>query len=111
MPSYSLVAVTDPAPPSYATVFDGAEWRPLPNCPGRMVLRGGPSEATPVDLVGEGSTVHVLRSAHAPDLVHVAWLEGGALLSYARPDGTFVHTLNTPEGLARKLAALGLTRP
>lgn len=97
--------------PSYAALLDGGEWRDLPGCPGRMVMRGGPSEASPRDLLGSVVEVAVLRSPHAPDPIHVARVDGGGLLSYARPDGTFVHTLNTPEGLARKLAALELDVP
>ena len=31
---------------------------------------------------------------------------GGGLLTYARADGTFVHTFNTESGLLRKIAAL-----
>ena len=34
---------------------------------------------------------------------------GGGLLTYARSDGTFVHTLNTESGLLRKIAALRVT--
>ena len=34
---------------------------------------------------------------------------GGGLLTYARADGTFVHTLNTESGLLRKVAALRVT--
>jgi len=38
----------------------------------------------------------------------VAWIAGGGILSYRRSDGTYVHTLNTSEGFARKLAQLGI---
>ena len=34
---------------------------------------------------------------------------GGGLLTYARGDGTFVHTFNTESGLLRKIAALRVT--
>ncbi len=33
-------------------------------------------------------------------------LDDGAILSYRKSDGRYVHTLNTFEGLARKLAQL-----
>ena len=49
--------------------------------------------------------------AAARDPVHVAALDGGGLISYARPDGSWAHTLNTPEGFARKLAQLGIVLP
>ena len=35
--------------------------------------------------------------------------DDGALLSYCKPDGRYVYTLNTAEGCARKLAQLGLS--
>jgi hypothetical protein len=41
------------------------------------------------------------------DAMSVRCADGG-LISYARSDGSFVHTLATPEGFARKLAALGI---
>jgi hypothetical protein len=37
--------------------------------------------------------------------------EGGGLVSYRKPDGAYLHTLNTPDGLARKLAQLGIELP
>jgi hypothetical protein len=38
----------------------------------------------------------------------VALFEGGGLISYQRPDGTFLHTLNDEGGVRRKLEQLGL---
>jgi hypothetical protein len=40
--------------------------------------------------------------------VLVVVCEGGGLISYRKPDGSYVHTLNTKEGLNRKLDQLGL---
>jgi hypothetical protein len=42
------------------------------------------------------------------DTVIVAMFPGGALISYLRDDGTLMHTLNTPDALARKLQQLGI---
>jgi hypothetical protein len=55
--------------------------------------------------------VLVAKVAAARDEVHVGRVPGGGLISYRQADGTFVHTLNTEEGLARKLADLGLDLP
>ena len=55
-------------------------------------------------------TEHVVAAAR--DRVVVTRLgedPAWGLISYARPDGTWVHTANTPEGFARKLADLGIT--
>ena len=46
----------------------------------------------------------------ASDAIHaVRFAGGGGLLTYARADGTFVHTFNTESGLLRKIAALRVT--
>jgi hypothetical protein len=49
------------------------------------------------------------RIAAARDAVVVVRLSDGGLISYSRADGTYVHTLNTADGFARKLAQLGIT--
>jgi hypothetical protein len=48
-------------------------------------------------------------SQAANDTVLVVPLENGGLISYARRDGTFRHTLNTADGFSRKLSQLGIT--
>jgi len=40
--------------------------------------------------------------------VIVTPLEDGGLISYRKADGRFLHTLNTREGLDRKLRQLGI---
>lgn len=37
--------------------------------------------------------------------------DGSGLLSYEKPEGGFVHTLNTPSGMKRKLAHLQIPFP
>jgi hypothetical protein len=82
-------------------------WRPIPDCPGRQVWRGDRA-VTPRDLLGPDVPVQIFDVHTAADPVHVALLDDGGVISYARRDGIFVHTLNTPEGLSRKLAELGI---
>jgi hypothetical protein len=43
----------------------------------------------------------------ARDPVVVTPFEDGGLISYRKPDGLFLHTLNTREGFERKLVQLG----
>jgi len=88
-------------------IVDAALWRPMRGCPGRSIWTGD-DRLTPADLAGTGASVHILHSRTAPDPVHVVRLEAGGLISYAKADGRFVHTLNTPEGFARKLTQLGV---
>ena len=86
-------------------------WRPLPHCPGRYRLVGV-DRLTPLSqLLGSEIPIHCFRVAAAKDLVLVAALDRGGFISYQRADGSFVHTLNTPEGFARKLAQLGIPWP
>lgn len=85
--------------------FDGQLIR---DCPGRYVLRGADGSAGPRAVVGPLGKVteHVVASAR--DKVVVTWLGEWGLISYARADGTWLHTLNTPDGFRRKLADLGI---
>jgi len=86
-------------------------WRPIPNCPGRFVLSGRSSLA-PSEIVFAAIgaiTEHVVPAT--PDPVVVAEFEDGGLISYRKPDGSFIHTLNTIEGLDRKLRQLGIRMP
>jgi hypothetical protein len=101
----------------YQRLLDTRSWREIPGCPGRLVRR----EADPeLDgwVLAHGTP---FPEAATADLVLI-WLipgsDGGCegphrdqrhgVLSYRKPDGRLVHTLNTPEGLARKCAQLGV---
>ena len=86
-------------------------WLPLRGCPGRFVLRGAPPTLAPCDLLGPDVALQSYRVSAAADEVVVAVLPDGGLLSYRHEDGSYTHTLNTPEGLLRKLAQLGCTPP
>ena len=91
--------------------FDG---QPIRHCPGRYVLRGVDEKSGPAAVVTGPAvtTEHVLPRAR--DKVVVTRLGRGGtwgLISYARADGTWLHTANTPDGFARKLADLGIEIP
>ena len=62
---------------------------------------------TPESLAPDAAlTEH--RVAAAPDPIIVIRFADGGLISYRKSDGTYVHTLNTHDGLHRKLAQLGI---
>jgi len=87
-------------------------WRPIPNCPGRFVLSSGRSSLAPSEIASASIgaiSEHVVPAT--PDPVVVAEFEDGGLISYRKPDGSFIHTLNTIEGLDRKLRQLGIRMP
>lgn len=93
---------------NFDQLFGAFEWKPIANCPGRFVLRNAPANLTFCDLIGEGVAVIEFRVESARDIVLVARFKGGGLISYRREDGSCLHTLNTDEGLRRKLAQLGI---
>ena len=83
-------------------------WKPIRNCPGRYVLAGAASDLRPQELLGSEAEASEHRVPEARDAVLVAELPDGGLISYRRDDGSYLHTLNTPEGFRRKLAQLGI---
>lgn len=84
---------------------------PIRGCPGRSVLDPAQAGLSPRDLLGPEAEISEHRCAGARDTVLLARLRDGGLLSYRRADGTYRHTLNTPEGWVRKLAQLGIEPP
>lgn len=95
--------------------FDGLQrlwtWQPMRHCPGRYVLRGVRSDLAMTTILGPEIEIRTYRPATAKDTVLVARFRGGGMISYKREDGTFLHTLNTADGLARKLRQLGIDWP
>ena len=75
--------------------FDG---RPIPHCPGRYVLRGVDPTTRPQSVVAEGTvTEHVVEMARDKVVVTRLGPRGKwGLISYARVDGTWLHTVNSP---------------
>lgn len=63
---------------------------------------------TPADLVdgAVSCSEHLVTAARDP--VVVAVFADGGLISYRKPDGRYVHTLNSRDGLERKLRELGI---
>ena len=94
--------------PTWGDLAQRWSWRPIPGCPGRSVLQGGDATLAPADLLGPEALVRRFEVSAARDPVWVSLLPDGGVISYERPDASFVHTLNTPTGLARKLAQLGI---
>jgi hypothetical protein len=86
----------------FADLFAARKWLPIRNCPGRYALAGGCVAETPEAICGRRG--QEFRSSAARDLVVVAaFADGAGLISYKRADGSYLHTLNTPEGFVRKL--------
>ena len=62
----------------------------------------------PRAVVGSHGTVTEHVTTTARDRVVVTWLGDWGLISYARADGTWLHTANAADGFRRKLADLGI---
>ena len=86
-------------------------WKPIRNCPGRYRLVDVPADL-PVDaLVGKEAEVARFSIKTAADEVLVVSLDRGGMISYKRSNGTYLHTLNDPDGFERKLRQLGIEAP
>jgi hypothetical protein len=93
--------------PSFEAVKARLPWRSIPDCPGRYVLRG--LRLSVDEVLGEPAELEEHHVAATEDAVLVVRFPGGGgLLTFRKPDGALVHTLNTAEGLARRLARLEL---
>lgn len=86
------------------------DWKPIRNCPGRYVLRGARNDLRLQELLIDDAEAEQYYVDAAPDAVLVMQLEDGGIISYQREDGSFLHTLNTPEGFRRKLLQLGISQ-
>jgi hypothetical protein len=84
------------------------EWRQTPNCRGRFTLATQQTRLSLTDLLGEDCQPLEIRSTMARDTILIVPLADGGVISYERHNGTFLHTLNTPEGFRRKLKDLGI---
>jgi hypothetical protein len=87
------------------------KWIPIRNCPGRYKLVGDDRHLSPREILGPNARIYSFQVEKARDVVLVAPFDDGGIISYQRADGSFVHTLNTSEGFARKLSQLGITLP
>jgi len=93
--------------PDFVSLLGRFPSRAIRDCPGRYVLLGPVASLRPDDLI-PGATVREYRVQTAPDPVVVVRCDGGGIISYRKPDGSYVHTLNTIEGFERKLDQLGI---
>lgn len=93
---------------TFAELLKKFDWRPIRNCPGRYVLRGAKNDLRVEELTGQEAQVSLYRTSATRDVVVVAALDEGGIISYQREDGSLLHTLNTPAGFHRKLRQLGI---
>lgn len=93
--------------------WDMWKWTEIKNCPGRYVTKSNeeaqvisPQELCTRLAVPYFPSIHC--SVDRLDQIAVVHFEsGGGIITYIKPNGTFVHTLNTESGYIRKMTALG----
>lgn len=83
-------------------------WREMERSPGRFTLAEPRPDVTAAELLGSEVETEEVPSISGGDVLVVARLEGGGLISYRRADGTWLHTLNTAGPFRRKLWELGI---
>ncbi|HEX8846448.1 MAG TPA: hypothetical protein VF791_17505 [Pyrinomonadaceae bacterium] len=94
---------------TFDEVMRAWDWKPIRNCPGRYVLRGGARpDLLPGEIIAGEFETKEFKVETARDTVLVIEFDGGGLISYRHADGSFLHTLNTVEGFERKLSQLGI---
>ncbi len=101
-------ANSDQATASFDRLWRDQDWLQIANCPGRYRLRERDCELSPRELTGMDVNAREYDLPACRDQVLVIEMRGGGLISYRRSNGTYVHTLNTAEGFARKLEQLGI---
>ncbi len=94
--------------PTFSDVWAKGKCVPIPNCPGRYNLVLAENHVSLAELIGIGVSIAEHHVPAARDTVLIAKLVDGGMISYRRPDGTYLHTLNTESGFNRKLAQLGI---
>ena len=62
-------------------------WAPIRGCPGRFILRAGPVDLRPEEMVGSACELKEVRVGGAPDIVVAGRLIGGGLISYEKGGG------------------------
>jgi hypothetical protein len=84
------------------------EWEPIPNCPGRYILKTDDPFRSITEILGFEVETTEHRVDKARDLVLISVISDCGIISYKRTDGSYLHTLNTMDGFNRKLNDLGI---
>jgi hypothetical protein len=81
-------------------------WKEIYGCPGRYILKNDDKKTTVEELAGKNLTVNSFKTDKTIDEVLIVKFKCGGLISYKKPDNSYVHTLNTEEGFLKKLIKL-----
>jgi hypothetical protein len=90
----------------FNTLKNKYHWKKIYGCPGRFILRNDNKFITVQELIEEKIFINSFRPDEKKDEILIVKLKNGGITSYKKPDGTFIHTLNTSQGFIRKLKML-----
>eukprot|EP01128_Nolandella_sp_AFSM9_P005423 TRINITY_DN260_c0_g1_i3.p1 TRINITY_DN260_c0_g1~~TRINITY_DN260_c0_g1_i3.p1 ORF type:complete len:129 (+),score=29.61 TRINITY_DN260_c0_g1_i3:237-623(+) len=107
---------TSPKELTFAFLFSKYHWKEIANCPGRYTLTkesAGADQLTPSELVGEQHQLptHQFqpKKERRDPLLVIMFPGGDGIITYVKQEsGRYVHTLNTPSGMERKLRAMDI---
>jgi len=87
------------------------KWEQIPGTNGRFTLCQTDMQVT-VESLLDSTEVEIKQypSANPQELIHIAELEDGGLISYERKDATYIHTLNSLNMYKKKLWELGIIK-
>ena len=83
------------------------DWQEISGCPGRYLLACGVTNMSPQELVSTHVGFVEVICDQAKDPIVYGFFEGGGLISYKKSNG-YLHSLCNTDGMARKLAMLGI---
>jgi hypothetical protein len=95
---------------SFEKIKNKYKWKPIFGCPGRYILMNVCNILTPLEILDENLHLNEFDFESVKDKILIVKIENGALISYKKNNGTYVHTLNDEDGFARKLKMLGISR-
>ncbi len=93
---------------TFNEIYEKFPWREIYGCPGRFILKKGYNLSIN-EIVGKEIESRLYVSEKSKDPFYVCVFPDGGLISYQKEDNFLVHTLNTTEGLVRKLKDLGIS--
>lgn len=92
----------------FITLKQAYAWKKIRGSADRLVFTKENGDMDPNQIVAGRAKVRRFDDTTARDLVYVAKIKDGGLISFMRKDGSYIHTLNTQETFDEKLAELGI---
>lgn len=90
----------------FDTLITKYTWNRIYGCPGRFILKHPDKKITIDELLNETAIVNSFSQGSAKDEVLIVKLGACGIISYRKPDGVYIHTLNTEAGFNKKLDKL-----